>query len=96
MPDLSLPEGQQRLRPPVRAGDGVRINLENCTQTRMALIKLTGYGDKYSRDGDGEPIAIDWQEGEPVRLLVWADINQDDPTHTIDLTGALESNRTEE
>jgi hypothetical protein len=27
---------------------------------------------------------------------VWGDINQEDPTHTIDLKGALESNRIEE
>jgi hypothetical protein len=28
-----------------------------------------------------------------MRLVIWADINQQDPTHIIDLSGALESKR---
>lgn len=34
-----------------------------------------------------------WQD--ELRLLVWADINQEDPTHIISLEGARETNRDE-
>jgi hypothetical protein len=43
-------------------------------------------------DGPYAPILLERHEGS-VRLVVWADINQQDPTHIIDLSDALESNR---
>ena len=39
-------------------------------------------------------VAIEIWHGE-LRLLVWADINQEDPTHTISLEGARETKRDE-
>jgi hypothetical protein len=43
-------------------------------------------------DGDYAPIFIEWYDGVP-RIIIWADINDQDPTHVIDMSKALESNR---
>jgi hypothetical protein len=43
-------------------------------------------------DGNRSIVAFEIWEGR-LRLLVWADINQEDPTHTIDLEEARTSNR---
>ena len=58
-------------------------------------IAIEGLSDYWSDTGDeeiGVPIYLELHEGK-VRLLVWADINQEDPTHIIDLSGAAESAR---
>ena len=55
-------------------------------------IRPHGYGDKTSADGHGYPVIMEYYNGK-LRLLVWADINKEDPTHVIDLEGARESNR---
>ena len=59
------------------------------------LIRPEGTGDYGSAEGHGNPVLVEFVNGTP-RVFVWADINQEDPTHMIDLSGALESNRTEE
>lgn len=43
-------------------------------------------------DGDYAPIVIEWYDGVP-RIIIWADINDQDPTHIIDMSKALESSR---
>lgn len=58
-------------------------------------IGVMGYGDQDSADGFGEPIYLEFYEGKLV-LRVWADINQSDPTHVIDLEGARLTARKEE
>jgi hypothetical protein len=55
-------------------------------------IKPEGYGDLGTIDGYGCPVFLEWANGK-LMLHVWADINQEDPTHSIDLTGAKESLR---
>ncbi len=55
------------------------------------LIKIRGYGDHDSQDGEGSPIFLEVHEGK-LRLLVWDDINQEEP-RIIPLHRALESNR---
>jgi hypothetical protein len=51
----------------------------------MALfIHPQGFGTK---DGDYAPILLEQLKGT-LRLLVWADVNNDEPTHVIDLSGA--------
>jgi hypothetical protein len=45
-------------------------------------------GDNTSVKGLGWPLVI-----VDNKLYVWGDINQEDPTHVIDLSGALEVNR---
>ena len=43
-------------------------------------------------DGPYAPVLLERHRGK-VRLVVWADINDQEPTHIIDMSGALESNR---
>jgi hypothetical protein len=43
-------------------------------------------------DGDYPPIIVEWWDGVP-RIVIWGDINDQDPTHIIDMSKALESNR---
>lgn len=61
----------------------------------MMSIAIEGYGDKTSADGNGSPILIE-NYGGRVRVIIWGDINQEDPTHVIELDGALESKRVDE
>lgn len=56
------------------------------------LIRPDGCGDAGSEAGYGWPVVIEYYEKD-VRVLVWADINQQDPTHVISLAGAKESAR---
>jgi hypothetical protein len=56
------------------------------------LVRPKGYGDCGSADGHGWPVVIEYYEKD-VRVLVWADINKEDPTHVISLMRALESKR---
>ena len=70
---------------------GCRINLAGGAVTIMP----DGYGTAAMQDGHGEPIYIEVYEGR-LRVLAWADINQEDPTHTIDMQGALEARRKDE
>jgi len=55
-------------------------------------IFVEGYGDKYSVDGAGSPITIDFFNNK-LQVIVRGDINKEDPTHFIDIEGAKESNR---
>lgn len=55
-------------------------------------ISAEGNGDKGTAVGHGTPILLE-RRASGLVLHVWADINQEDPTHTIDLSGALESRR---
>jgi hypothetical protein len=56
------------------------------------IIRVDGHGDFHSPNGQGELIYLEHYDGKLI-LRVWADINQEDPTHTIDLSGALETAR---
>lgn len=51
-----------------------------------------GYGDFDSQTGFGSPIYLEVYEGE-LRLVVWADINEQEPTHVISLVAAREDRR---
>ena len=55
-------------------------------------IRLRGYGDNQSNDGEGCPIVIEVVDGR-LSMKVWSNINREDPTHVIDLEWAKESNR---
>lgn len=55
-------------------------------------IMPDGYGDCSSNNGHGCPIMLEVWEGE-LRVVVWSDINDEDPTHIISLEGARESLR---
>jgi hypothetical protein len=69
----------------------IELPSEDC---KSILIHPKGYGDKHSENGQGTPVMLELYEGR-LRLIVWADINNPDATHIIDLEGARESNRKE-
>ena len=50
-------------------------------------IRVEGYGDSLSPDDCGTPILTEKYDGE-LRVVIWGDINQEDPTHIISLEGA--------
>ncbi len=67
--------------------------LVSITGTRDALeIRPKGFGEACAEDGYGVPVFLELYEGE-LRLIVWGDINQQDPTHIICLDGAREDRR---
>ena len=68
------------------------IDLKIKEQNGMILIKADGYGDKVSDDKYGIPVIIELYEGK-LRVVAWADINQEDCTDIIDLSGAKLENR---
>lgn len=53
-----------------------------------------GYGDFASVEGHGCPVFLELHRGR-LRIVVSADIEQEDPTHVIDLEGARESRQIE-
>lgn len=55
-------------------------------------IHADGYGEKTAPDGKGEPILIELHQGS-LKVYVWGDINEEDPTHIINMDDARESNR---
>jgi len=55
-------------------------------------LKFDGFSTIDCQDNVGAPIHIEFYAGE-LRVLVWSDINKDDPTHIIPLNGAQNSNR---
>ncbi|HMP57726.1 MAG TPA: hypothetical protein PKD86_00110 [Gemmatales bacterium] len=57
----------------------------------VSLFAL-GYGDRTSAEGHGTPLFLELLRGE-LRLLVWSDINAEEPTHIITLGGAREDRR---
>lgn len=77
------------------AGDPQRIPCVIEYGDNSILIRPEGYGDANSQDGFGWPVVLEYYQKE-VRVLVWADINNGDPTHVISLTGAKESSRSVE
>jgi hypothetical protein len=55
-------------------------------------LRFDGYGDAHSEDGHGWPVCVELYENE-LRVVVWSDIDKQDPTHIIPLTKAKESLR---
>lgn len=66
------------------------IHLVKCSTG--AEVYIRGFGVTNMEDGYGAPVVIDVWEGK-TRVLVWGDINDESPTHTIDLKDAKETNR---
>ncbi len=53
-------------------------------------IGFAGYGECNAAPGHGMPVVIEVLDGHP-RVLIWADITKEDPTHVVSLAGAAES-----
>jgi len=58
------------------------------------LVGAEGFGT-MNTEGDEPMVMVEYWEGE-LRVLVWSDINQEDPTHIISLEGAKHEARKEE
>jgi len=56
---------------------------------------IAGCGLRDMETGDGRVVLLENRSGKPF-LMVWADINDGNPTDEIDLSGALESERIED
>ena len=59
------------------------------TEDTYLDLVIEGFGTKAMPSGTSAPIYLEIQNGVP-KLYVWADINEEDPTHIIDLSGAKE------
>ena len=84
-----------QLRETVGNGQGFTAVTLTIEKDGLALCILPEGMNVYGvpADNPSGPILLERHNGT-VRLLVWADINQEEPTHIIDLSDALESNRT--
>ena len=71
-----------------------RFKLKVKLELRNGALMITpkGYGDCTSQDGQGIPIMLSLDDDQ-LKLQVWADINAEDMTHNINLSGAKESSR---
>ena len=58
----------------------------------MLTIQVQGYGEKTAEDGEGSPIMVEVNEGK-LQVILWSDINEEDPTHRVNMELARESNR---
>jgi hypothetical protein len=85
---FSLPD---TLNDPGRADLELHLRLRGANEP-LLVIGAEGYGEMTAQDGHGFPIVIEYHERQ-FRILVWGDINQEDPTHVISLEGAREDAR---
>lgn len=68
--------------------DGDKVASGNVTISDQGIfIHIDGHGDKVMEDDASQPIMVEQYDGQ-VRVVVWSDINQEDPTDTINMDGA--------
>lgn len=70
----------------------VAVEVEDECNGAGLVIRPSGYGCYGCADGTTGPIYMEVHEGR-LRLIVWANINEEDPTHVIDLEAAREDRR---
>ena len=68
------------------------IRVEVAEEPCGVVIYPAGYGCFGCADGSAGPILLKLCEGR-LRLVVWDDINLEDPSHIIDLEDARENHR---
>lgn len=59
------------------------------------FVGVSGYGEKTSTPEAARPIVVEMYDKE-LQVLVWSDINNEDPTHNISLEDAKENRRRKE
>lgn len=69
------------------AGKKLNVTLE--IHENGLLICPEGYGNLSSARGHGCPVLFEVANGR-LRVIVWDDINTEEPSHVIDLEGARE------
>jgi hypothetical protein len=68
------------------------VRVEVAEEPGGLALYPAGYGLCACADGTAGPIRLEVHEGR-LRLVVWDDINLEDPSHVIDLEGAREDHR---
>ena len=58
--------------------------------SRGMTVDFKGYGVQSHENGGGCPVLIELRDGIP-HIIIWGDINSQDPTEVISLAGASES-----
>jgi hypothetical protein len=71
---------------------GDRLPIRLVVSPNGVSLHAEGYGDRTSAAGHGTPVFIELYRGE-LRVILWTDINEEDPTHVIPLDGAKEGRR---
>ncbi|HET6574107.1 MAG TPA: hypothetical protein VFG68_10925 [Fimbriiglobus sp.] len=69
-----------------------RLPIRLAVSPNGVSLYAEGYGDMGTMPGHGTPVFVELYRGE-LRVIVWADISQEDPTHVISLAGAREDRR---
>jgi len=71
------------------------LKIQRSDNDGLVMIGAEGYGEMTAEEGHGFPVVIEHHNGE-LRMLVWANINQEDPTDIISLEGAREDARADD
>lgn len=69
-----------------------RLPIRLAASPNGVSLYAEGHGNCGSAEGHGTPVFIELYRGE-LRLVVWSDINKEDPTYIIPLGGAREDRR---
>lgn len=72
-------------------GDDIAVTL-NTTSNLGLAFSFDGHSDCCSADNVGTPLYVEKYDGK-LRVLVYADINSEEPSHIIDLSGAHNNRR---
>ena len=73
-------------------GSGSQHSIAVLAEAAGLMVQPGGTGVQTMEDNEGYPIVLEHYEGR-WRLLVWDDINDEEPSHIIELDGALEARR---
>jgi hypothetical protein len=68
------------------------VRVEVAQEPSGLALYPAGYGLCACADGTAGPVLLELHEGR-LRLVVWDDINLEEPSHVIDLEGAREDHR---
>lgn len=72
--------------------NNIEANISISEVDGSLLLRAKGYSDCTSDDDEGVPLIIENVDGI-LTLRIFGDINQEDPTEIIQLSGAKNSNR---
>ena len=86
------PEPQKYIDARIKDVSGKSHDIRIEVWPQSILIRPEGYGEKTVVDGQGSPIMIENYDGR-LRVIIWGDINREDPTHIINMEGAREDKR---
>lgn len=73
----------------------IELTVESHVESNGVELRLPGYGTAAMMPGSSGPVLIEYRDGQPF-VVIWGDINQEEPTHVVPLAGAAETNRRED